>query len=96
MRRRIVPIILIAIVAVAGYFAWRYYQQTSSGTSGALGGSGTIETDQIAITPQTSTSRSKRSQPRRLRTTTPELSRAMLRTGVERRASARPAMILST
>jgi HlyD family secretion protein len=54
MRRRIVPIILIAIVAVAGYFAWRYYQQTTSGTSGALGGSGTIETDQIAITPQTS------------------------------------------
>jgi len=54
MRKRIVPIILIvAALAVAGYFGWRY-TQTSAAANGQVGGSGTIETDQIAITPQTS------------------------------------------
>ena len=54
MRKRIVPIILIvAAVAVAGYFAWRY-TQTTAAANGKLGGSGTIETEQIAITPQAS------------------------------------------
>ena len=54
MRKRIVPIILIvAALGVAGYFGWRY-TQTTAAANAQFGGSGTIETDQIAITPQTS------------------------------------------
>lgn len=53
MRKRIIPIILIVALAVAGYFIWRY-TQTTAAANGALGGSGTVETEQIAITPQTS------------------------------------------
>jgi HlyD family secretion protein len=53
MRKRIVPIILIVALAVAGYFVWRYTQKTAAANAG-LGGSGTVETEQIAITPQTS------------------------------------------
>jgi HlyD family secretion protein len=51
--KRIIPVLaVIAVLAVAGYFAWNWYSGTTS-SSTALGGSGTIETDQIAITPQT-------------------------------------------
>ncbi len=54
MNRRVVLIIVIAlVVAVVGYAGWRYYTTTGKGASTALGGSGTIETLQIAITPQT-------------------------------------------
>lgn len=54
MRKRIVPIVIVvAALAIAGYFAWQYTQKSSAAT-GALGGSGTVETDQIAITPQMS------------------------------------------
>lgn len=53
--KRIIPIvIIIAVLAVAGYYGWQYYTQQSSATAGALGGSGTIEADQITISPQTS------------------------------------------
>lgn len=52
--KRIIPIlIVVAVLAAVGYYGWTYY--TGSGTAAAtLGGSGTIETDQIAVTPQTS------------------------------------------
>jgi HlyD family secretion protein len=52
--KRILPVLaLIAVLAVAGYFGWTYF--TGGGAAAtALGGSGTIETDQIALTPQTS------------------------------------------
>jgi len=51
--KRIFPILAVVVVlALAGYFGWTWYTGTS-GTASALGGSGTIETDQIAITPQT-------------------------------------------
>jgi len=53
MSKRIVLIIAIIALAVGGYFVWRY-TQTTAATNGALGGSGTVETEQIAITPQTS------------------------------------------
>lgn len=53
MRKRIIPIIVIVVLAVAGYFVWRY-TQTTAASNGSLGGSGTVETDQIAITAQTS------------------------------------------
>jgi HlyD family secretion protein len=53
--KRIIPIvIIIAVLAVAGYYGWQYYTQQSTATSGALGGSGTIEADQIMISPQAS------------------------------------------
>jgi len=51
--KRIIPILaVIAVLALAGYFAWTWYSGTTAAST-ALGGSGTIETDQIAITPQT-------------------------------------------
>ena len=52
--KRILPVmILVVVLAVAGYFAWTYFSG-SGAAANALGGSGTIETDQIAVTPQTS------------------------------------------
>lgn len=51
--KRIFPVLaVIAVLAIVGYFGWTYYNGSASGAS-ALGGSGTIETDQIAVTPQT-------------------------------------------
>ena len=53
--KRIIPIlVLIVVLAVAGYYGWSYYTQQSSAGANTLGGSGTIETEQVAITPQTS------------------------------------------
>jgi HlyD family secretion protein len=43
----------IVVLAVAGYFGWMYFAGGAKAAS-ALGGSGTIETVQIAITPQVS------------------------------------------
>jgi HlyD family secretion protein len=55
MRNRIIPIVLvIAVAAGIGYYVWTTYGAGSAAASGALGGSGTIEAQQIAITPQTS------------------------------------------
>jgi HlyD family secretion protein len=52
--KRILPIlVLVVVLAFAGYFGWTYYTGTQA-AAGALGGSGTVESDQIAITPQTS------------------------------------------
>jgi HlyD family secretion protein len=54
MRKRIIPIVLvIAVVAGIGYWWWTNYGAGSAAANGALGGSGTIEAQQIAITPQT-------------------------------------------
>jgi RND family efflux transporter MFP subunit len=52
--KHIRPIIAaVVVLAVAGYFGWSYL--SGSGTvSRALGGTGTIESDQIAVTPQVS------------------------------------------
>jgi HlyD family secretion protein len=54
MARRVIIILLIVAVAVGGYFAYQYYAGNAAAANGALSGSGTIETNQIAITPQTS------------------------------------------
>jgi HlyD family secretion protein len=54
MNKRIIAIIVVAAVAVGGYFAYQKYFANAAGANGSLGGSGTIETTQIAITPQTS------------------------------------------
>jgi HlyD family secretion protein len=52
--KRILPIlVVVAVLAVTGYFGWTWYSGQSSATAGSLGGSGTVETDQIAVTPQT-------------------------------------------
>lgn len=54
MRKRIIPIVLvIAVVAGIGYWWYTNYGTGSALANGALGGSGTIEAQQIAITPQT-------------------------------------------
>lgn len=53
MKRIAQVLVAIIVLAVAGYFAWSYFG-TGGGAATALGGSGTIETVQIAITPQVS------------------------------------------
>jgi HlyD family secretion protein len=53
--RRIIPIIIVIVVlAAVGYYGYQYYQSTTGANANGLAGSGTIETDQLAITPQTS------------------------------------------
>jgi HlyD family secretion protein len=52
MGKRIIPIVLvIAVVAGIGYLWWTNYGGGAAANNGALGGSGTIEAQQIAITP---------------------------------------------
>lgn len=54
--KRILPIVLVvAVLAAGGWWAWTTYGPNGSATASAvLGGSGTIEADQIAVTPQVS------------------------------------------
>ena len=55
MRKRILPIVLVlAVLGAAGYWAWTTYGPNGAASAAALGGSGTIEADQIAVTPQVS------------------------------------------
>jgi multidrug resistance efflux pump len=53
MRRIIVIVIVIVVLAAVGYYGYQSYQAANGATANGLTGSGTIETDQIAITPQT-------------------------------------------
>jgi len=54
MRKRIIPILIVVVVLAAiGYFWYTNYGGGAAANQ-ALGGSGTIEAQQIAITPQTS------------------------------------------
>ena len=53
MRKRIIPIVVaLAVVAGIGYYVWVTYGAGSAAATATLGGSGTIEAQQIAITPQ--------------------------------------------
>jgi HlyD family secretion protein len=52
MNKRIIGIVVVVVVAVAGYFGYQKYFGAASAANTALGGSGMIETTQIAITPQ--------------------------------------------
>jgi HlyD family secretion protein len=54
--KRILPIVLVlAVIAAGGWWAWTTYGPNGSVTTASqLGGSGTIEADQIAVTPQVS------------------------------------------
>jgi HlyD family secretion protein len=55
MRKRIIPIlIVIAVLAGVGYYVWSTYYGPGAASNSALGGSGTIEAEQIAVTPQVS------------------------------------------
>ena len=53
MKRRLPIVILVVVLAVVAYLGWTYLSGNGAASS-ALGGSGTIETDQIALTPQVS------------------------------------------
>lgn len=53
MRKRIAIVALVAVVAVAGYFAWTYYSASHTTTRTALSGSGTIEADEVTLAPLT-------------------------------------------
>lgn len=53
MKRIAQVLAIVAVLAAAGYFGWNYYS-TGGGAANGLSGSGTIETVQIAITPQVS------------------------------------------
>jgi HlyD family secretion protein len=54
MRKWIIPIVIVvAVVGGIGYYWWANYGGGSAAANAALGGSGTIEAEQIAITPQT-------------------------------------------
>ncbi len=51
--KRIIPIVLvIAVLAGLGWWGWTTYGPNAQAAAAALGGSGTIEADQIAVTPQ--------------------------------------------
>lgn len=52
MKKPLVPVIVVLALVVAAYFAWQYYGTDENGGDGALAGSGTIEAQQIAVTPQ--------------------------------------------
>jgi HlyD family secretion protein len=53
MKKRIIPVVIVlAIAAAAGYYWWQ--SRGADAANAELGGSGTIEAQQIAITPQTS------------------------------------------
>ena len=55
MGKRIIPILLVvAVLAAGGWWAWTTYGPSAAAAAAALGGSGTVEADQLAITPQTS------------------------------------------
>lgn len=54
MNRRVIVILMIAVLAIGGYFAYQQFYVKAQAANSALGGSGTIETDQVAITPQIS------------------------------------------
>ena len=51
MKKRIVVVVIVAL-AVAGYLGWQYFAGGGAASDDTLGGSGTIEAEQIAITPQ--------------------------------------------
>jgi HlyD family secretion protein len=54
MSKRIVPILIaISVIAGAGYWWWNAYGPGSSASDDALSGTGTIEAEQVVITPQT-------------------------------------------
>jgi HlyD family secretion protein len=53
--KRILPIVLVvAVIAAGGWWAWTTYGPNGSAATAPLGGSGTIEADQISVTPQVS------------------------------------------
>jgi HlyD family secretion protein len=55
MRKRIIPIVLvIAVLGGIGWWAWTNYGPAAKAAAAALGGSGTIEADQIAVSSQVS------------------------------------------
>lgn len=49
--KRIVPVVLVVILTVAGYLVWSTLVRPQT-ASNALAGSGTVETDEIALTPR--------------------------------------------
>jgi len=53
MKRIRLIVAVVVVLGVAGYLGWTFYSGTVA-SNAALGGSGTIESDQIAVTPQTS------------------------------------------
>lgn len=53
MNKRIIPVIVVIALAVGGYFAWQRWGAGGGSADEGLSGSGTIEAEQIAITPQT-------------------------------------------
>lgn len=52
MKKPVIVIVALAVV-VGGYFAWQAWGPNSQASSNSLSGSGTIEAEQIAVTPQT-------------------------------------------
>lgn len=50
--KKLIPVIVAIALVVGGYFAWQRYGPEASSDRDELGGSGTIEADEIAISPQ--------------------------------------------
>ncbi len=51
-KKPVIAVVVVAALATAGYFGWRAYSGGSGAGEDALGGSGTIESDRIAVTSQ--------------------------------------------
>jgi len=54
MRKRIIPILIVVAIAAGGYWWWITYGPGNPAADGVLGGSGTVEAEQVIITPQAS------------------------------------------
>jgi len=53
LRKRLIPVILVVVIIGVGYWWWKT-NLSPEATASVLGGTGTIEAEQVAITPQAS------------------------------------------
>ena len=53
MKQRIAAVLVVVAVVAMGYGAWRYATRTNGSGADTLSGSGTIEAEEIVVSPQT-------------------------------------------
>ncbi|PKQ16304.1 MAG: hypothetical protein CVT67_05850 [Actinobacteria bacterium HGW-Actinobacteria-7] len=53
VRKRVLPLVIVIALAAGGWYWWTTRGSGTTGASDVLGGNGTIEAEQVAVTPQT-------------------------------------------